>query len=179
MGIDQLTLTKLEKVQVIDALRSKCLVKMLLAALQLSKSSDFYQHTAMNREDNYAKIRPRLHSIFKQNYSSYGYRRMTGELRDEGIRLSEKVGRRLMAEECLYVTVTRCRKYSSYAGEIVPAVPNLLARDFTADRPNEKWVTQTSRSFRVKQAKSFSRQSLIALMGRLRVGLSVQVRMQS
>lgn len=86
----------------------------------------------MAREDKYAQVRPRLHAIFKQNYSSYGYRRMTGELRDEGIRLSEKVVLRLMAEEDLYVTVTRCRKYSSYAGEITPAVSNLLARDFTA-----------------------------------------------
>lgn len=154
LGIDQLNLTNLEKVQVIDALRSKYPLKTLLAALQLSKSSYFYQHTAMAREDKYAQVRPRLHAIFKQNYSSYGYRRMTGELRDEGIRLSEKVVRRLMAEEGLYVTVTRCRKYSSYAGEITPAVPNLLARDFTADRPNEKWVTDIT-EFSIQTGKVY------------------------
>lgn len=31
--------------------------------------------------------------------------------------------------------------YSSYQGEITPAVPNLLKRDFHANRPNEKWLT--------------------------------------
>lgn len=52
-----------------------------------------------------------------------------------------KVIRRLMAEEGLAVIITRCRKYSSYAGEITPSIPNLLARDFIAEAPNQKWVT--------------------------------------
>ena len=33
------------------------------------------------------------------------------------------------------------RSYSSYLGEICPAVPNLLERDFHAETPNEKWLT--------------------------------------
>lgn len=33
------------------------------------------------------------------------------------------------------------RRYNSYMGEISPAVPNLLERDFHADKPNKKWVT--------------------------------------
>ena len=32
-------------------------------------------------------------------------------------------------------------RYSSYRGEITPAVPNLLKRDFHVNRPNEKWLT--------------------------------------
>ena len=125
----------------IDALRTKYQLTTLLIALQISKSSYFYQRKALNRQDKYANVRPRLHVIFSQSYESYGYRRMQAELAAEGSHLSEKVIRRLMSEEGLAVTITRCRKYNSYAGEITPSVPNLLARDFTAEAPNQKWVT--------------------------------------
>ena len=33
------------------------------------------------------------------------------------------------------------RRYSSYEGEVTPAPDNLVNRDFTAERPNEKWLT--------------------------------------
>ena len=55
--------------------------------------------------------------------------------------ISEKVVRRLMAEEQLVVKRTRRRRYNSYCGEIGPAPENLLARDFSSCRPNEKWLT--------------------------------------
>ena len=31
--------------------------------------------------------------------------------------------------------------YSSYKGEITPAVPNVIARDFHTEQPNMKWLT--------------------------------------
>lgn len=137
-GINQLILTNAEKVQVINALRSKYSLKTLLSQLSLSKSSYFYQQYVLERGDKYASIRPRLKIIFEQNYASYGYRRMKLELADEGIQLSEKVIRRLMKEENLQVINRRYQKYSSYVGEISPAVPNLLRRDFNANKPNQK-----------------------------------------
>lgn len=33
------------------------------------------------------------------------------------------------------------KKYSSYLGEISPAVPNVIGRNFHADKPNLKWLT--------------------------------------
>lgn len=62
-------------------------------------------------------------------------------MKDEGKTLSEKVIRRVMRENGLAAYRPRKRKYSSYRGEISPAVPNLINRDFHADRPNEKWLT--------------------------------------
>jgi len=46
-----------------------------------------------------------------------------------------------MGEEQLVVQGRKKRKYSSYLGEISPAVPNVLERDFHAEQPNQKWVT--------------------------------------
>jgi len=38
----------------------------------------------------------------------------------------------------------RMKKYRSYKGEIGKIAPNLLNRDFTAEKPNEKWVTDVT-----------------------------------
>lgn len=79
--------------------------------------------------------------IFEENYRCYDYRRLHAMLRGNNRVISEKVVRRLMAEEQLVVKRTRRRRYNSYCGEIGPAPENLLARDFSSCRPNEKWLT--------------------------------------
>ena len=58
-----------------------------------------------------------------------------------GKKISEKVVRRLMREQNLSVRKVKKRKYSSYQGEITPAVENVINRDFHAEKPNEKWLT--------------------------------------
>lgn len=68
--------------------------------------------------------------IFEENYRCYDYRRLHAMLRGNNRVISEKVVRRLMAEEQLVVKRTRRRRYNSYCGEIGPAPENLLARGF-------------------------------------------------
>lgn len=46
-----------------------------------------------------------------------------------------------MKEDNLIVLSIKRKKYSSYKGEITPAVPNIIERDFHAERPNVKWLT--------------------------------------
>lgn len=46
-----------------------------------------------------------------------------------------------MSEEKLVVSTARRRRYSSCCGEIGAAPDNLLARDFNAELPNQKWLT--------------------------------------
>ena len=38
----------------------------------------------------------------------------------------------------------RMKKYRSYRGEVGKTAPNLLNRDFHADKPNQKWVTDVT-----------------------------------
>lgn len=49
--------------------------------------------------------------------------------------------RRIMKEEHLIVPNVKRKRYSSYIGEISPAVENVIQRDFHAERPNVKWLT--------------------------------------
>ena len=46
-----------------------------------------------------------------------------------------------MLEDKLIVPNVKRRKYKSYKGEITPAVPNVIERDFHAEQPNMKWLT--------------------------------------
>ena len=46
-----------------------------------------------------------------------------------------------MREEGLFLRIKSRQKYSSYKGEISPEVPNLVQRDFHAECPNQKWLT--------------------------------------
>jgi transposase InsO family protein/transposase-like protein len=140
-GIDLRKMTNREKTIVIDALREKYPLNELLAVVAISKSSYFYQKKALSRPDKYVSLRKEVRDVFGKNKCVYGYRRVHAVLRKNGITCSEKVVRRLMLEEHLVVQGKKRRSYSSYLGEISPAVPNLLERDFHAEKPNEKWLT--------------------------------------
>lgn len=140
-GTDLEQLTNREKTVVVGALREKYRLNELLHGLSLPKSSYFYQCAALSAEDKYANVRERVRIAFTQAHGRYGYRRIHAVITRDGETVSEKVVRRLMREENLVVVTVRRRKYSSYKGEISPAAPNVIDRDFRANAPNEKWLT--------------------------------------
>lgn len=113
----------------------------LLRVLELARICYFYHRTALRLGDKYATVRIAITEIFNGNYRCYGYSRLHAMLRHKGQRLSEKVVRRLMVEEQLVVSPNHRRRYSSYCGEIGPAPDNLLGRNFNAEQPNQKWLT--------------------------------------
>lgn len=140
-GINLDTLTNREKAVVIDALRDKYRLNTLLKKLQIAKSTYCYQEQCLRRADPYAEFRARIHEIFHGSGGCYGYRRIHTMLKREGMVISEKVVRRIMREDGLIVYCSRKRKYSSYIGEITPVVENVIDRDFHAELPNMKWLT--------------------------------------
>ena len=95
----------------------------------------------MTQPDKYANIRSRIKTIFNSNKGCYGYRRIHAVLQRGKVTLSEKIIRRIMKEERLQVKIKRQHKYSSYLGEISPAVPDIIQRNFHSEKPNEKWLT--------------------------------------
>ena len=67
------------------------------------------------KTDKYAHIRGCIHEIAEENFFTYGSLRIWLVLRTKGIRVSEKVVRRLMKEELIEVRYARRkRRYSSY-----------------------------------------------------------------
>ena len=140
-GINITKLKNHEKAVVIDAVEDKYPLPQLLKFLQIAKSSYYYQENAMKQPDKYYELRIKIKEIFKDCRNCYGYRRIHGELKKTGITVSEKIVRRIMKEEDLTVPTKRMKKYSSYKGEITPEVDNIINRDFHAEQPNTKWLT--------------------------------------
>ena len=74
--------------------------------------------------------------------NTYGYRRVHIWLERHGIHHNPKTVLRVMNKYSLLSAIRR-KRYVKY-GEALHRYPNLLDRDFTADRPNQKWVTDIS-----------------------------------
>ena len=73
---------------------------------------------------------------------TYGYRRVQIWLERRGIHHNPKTVLRVMNKYNLLSAVRR-KRYVKY-GEVLHRYPNLLNRNFVADRPNQKWVTDIS-----------------------------------
>ena len=78
----------------------------------------------------------------ERNHSTYGYRRVHIWLERQGIHRNPKTVLRVMQKYNL-LSVVRRKKFRNY-GECLHKYPNLLDRNFNADRPNQKWVTDIS-----------------------------------
>lgn len=154
IGINPKDLSNKKKARVIDALSETYPLKDLLKSLNVAKSSYFYHRSQLKQSDKYSGLRVLVKEIFTENQAIYGYRRIHSELKNRKIIVSEKVVRRLMKEEKLTVRFVSKKKYNSYAGEIVPATPNVIERDFTAEAPNEKWLTDIT-EFRIPAGKVY------------------------
>lgn len=125
----------------------------MLQVLKLPRSAFYYQTKASKRPDSYADERALITSIFHQHKGRYGYRRIHLELRNQGIMINHKTVQRLMGQLNLKSTV-RPKRYRSYKGDIGKTAPNILNRDFTTNRPDEKWVTDVT-EFKVKEQKVY------------------------
>lgn len=153
-GVDLTSLKNREKAVIIGALKNRYSLPKLLKRFSLSKSSYYYQKSAINATDKYLKLRERISKHFHDNRDVYGYRRIYTLLVNDGTVVSEKVIRRIMKEEGLTVKQRKKRKYNSYKGEITPAADNIINRDFHADKPNEKWLTDIT-EFTIKAGKVY------------------------
>jgi putative transposase len=93
--------------------------------------------------DKYGDLKERIRAIFDQHHGRYGYRRITATLQHLGEKINHKTVQRLMGIMGLKSTV-RPKKFRSFKGDIGTAEPNELARQFSADGPNQKWVTDVT-----------------------------------
>ena len=125
---------------VIQELRLVFKLDMLLEIAQLPRSTFYYLRKHQNAGDKYAQAKAEIQRIFHENKGRYGYRRVWIELRNRGISLNHKTVQRLMKEMSLICRV-RMKKYRSYKGETGKIANNELNREFRAERPNQKWVT--------------------------------------
>lgn len=127
----------------IQKLRQAHSLAILLTIAQIPRATYYYHAKRQNQADKYGKEKAEITAIFHENKGRYGYRRITIELCGRGFLLNHKTVHRLMKELGLICRV-RMKKYKSYKGEVGKIAPNLLDRDFAAQKPNRKWVTDVT-----------------------------------
>lgn len=127
----------------------------LLKVAGVAKSTYFYHMANMNKANELEeRIKNQIISIFNENKGRYGYRRITLELKNRGFNVNHKKVQRIMKDLGLQSIQRPKRKYSSYKGTIGKVADNLLKRNFKADKPNQKWVTDVT-EFKVNNDKLY------------------------
>lgn len=121
-------------------------------------------------------IKRMIEPVFKESRQTYGARRLKGSLKKVGINTSRRRVRRLMKEGSLVPKqVTRWHKPTTKADESHEKAPNLLDQDFSAERPNQKWVVDITY---IATAEGWLYLAvLLDLFSRVVVGWSMQNRM--
>lgn len=107
----------------------------------MSRSTFYYSRG--EKPDRWIKERRLVVRIFQENKGRYGYRRITYEMRNRGHVINHKTVRKLMKEAGV-VCMVRMKKYRSYKGGAGKIAPNLLDRDFAADKPLLKLATDVT-----------------------------------
>lgn len=93
--------------------------------------------TAARREVLAARIR----HFFTASDGTYGYRRIHADLLAEGVECSPELVRQIMNQEHLVPCQPRPFRVTTEAdAEAAASMPDLVKRDFTADRPGVKFV---------------------------------------
>ena len=115
-------------------------MKALVEFAGIPRSTYYDLVKKMNRPDPDAELKAEIQAIFNEHEGRYGYRRIRDELANRGRKVNHKKVQRIMKELGLKCIV-RMKKYKSYKDTVGKIAPNILERNFTAEAPNEKWVT--------------------------------------
>lgn len=134
-------------------LRQQYPLTTLLKVAGLSRSTFYYQAKVQQAGDRHAELKASIGAIYERHKGRYGYRRITDELRNAGLAVNHKTVQRLMQLLGLK-SLVRLKKYRSYRGQFNANVPNVLDRQFRADQPNQKWVTDVT-EFNVRGDKLY------------------------
>jgi putative transposase len=104
-----------------------------------------YWQKRFDRENPSQELEGKILEIQKNN-KNFGYRRIYGELRKQGVVVNKKRVQRIMQKKGLQVTsfTRKSRKYSSYKGKVGKVAPNRIDRRFDTHIPHQKITTDTS-----------------------------------
>lgn len=130
------------KYMVIYRCKDKYSISEMCRFLSVSRSGyyDFVRRMDIPSKD--LPLAEKIRECQEKCGKTYGYRRVHIWLERNGIYHNPKTILRVMQKYSL-LSVVRRKKYHN-CGNVLHKYPNLLNRDFKADRPNQKWVTDIS-----------------------------------
>ena len=131
------------KYAVIYRHREQYPVLVMCKFFSVSRSGYYSFVKRMNRPEKDAALAETIRQQQIQCFHTYGYRRMWLMLEKRGIHHNPKTILRVMKKYGLLAEIRRRRKWQQM-GQQVHKYQNLLNRDFHAEAPNSKWVTDIS-----------------------------------
>ncbi len=134
-------------------------VTRLCRALGVSRAGFYAWKTrpqsAHDKADEALKVRVReAHARGPKGRRKYGSPRVYKALKKQGIRVGRNRVIRLMHEEGLVGRLKRRFKHTTDSNHGQPVAENLLKRNFTAEKPNQRWVGDTT-ELRTPQGKLY------------------------
>jgi transposase InsO family protein len=118
-------------------------VKDMCKFFEVSRSGYYAFVKRQNKTSKDEYLTSLIRKCQQETHGSYGYRRVGIWLARKGTPTNHKAVLRIMNKYGLLAQIRRRRKYRQMS-EQLHRYPNVLNRDFTAIRPNQKWVTDIS-----------------------------------
>ena len=110
----------------------------------ISRSSYYAWCNRPERTLKRDEIRSSVRYSFEKNKRTYGSPRLTLELQEQGIKVSRATVARVMRKESLIARPRARYVHTTDSAHGLAVAENILNRDFSASRLNEKWVSDIS-----------------------------------
>ena len=131
------------KYHVIHINRSRYPISVMCKFFEVSRSGYYNFVNRLVYTDKDEELARIIKEQQERCFKTYGYRRMWIWLKKQGIYHNPKTILRVMKKYGLLAEIRRRRKWIQM-GQQIHRYENLLNRQFQADRPNSKWVTDIS-----------------------------------
>ena len=131
------------KYQIIYRYREKYAISVMCNFFGVSRSGYYAFAQRLGKPEADTALAKAIEECQKRCGKTYGYRRVWLWLKQKNIYRNPKTVLRVMKKYDLLSEIRRRRKWVQM-GQQVHKYENLLNRQFQADRPNQKWVTDIS-----------------------------------
>jgi len=132
--------------ELIEENREQFPVKRMCQVLGVSTSGYYAwrDRPPSAREMANQALAKKIRQVYQRSYRTYGSPRVYRELKAVGVACSENRVACLMRKLGLKARQTKRYRSTTKRNKAHRAAPNLLQRDFVAQRPNQKWLTDIS-----------------------------------
>ncbi len=145
------------KHKVVDALRNPYTIQSLCRYLEISRSG-YYKYLQRKDIDRDQECKAQIKAIYDEHDGTWGYRQIQmGLSRRYSVTVNHKRVLSLMQRMGLKAIIRRKRSHPSTYQKAISdgrVAENLLKRDFHADAPNQKWVTDVT-EYKVNEQKTY------------------------
>lgn len=131
------------KYQVIYMNRERYPISVMCQFFEVSRSGYYGYVQRLGQPESDADVAELIRQCQKESHKTYGYRRVWQWLNARNIHRNPKTILRIMRKYELLSEIRRRKKWTQM-GRQLHKYENLLNRQFHADEPNRKWVTDIS-----------------------------------